>query len=50
MSKGHGVALLPIFPLPYLTSSLAHLIDTGPKLEGNTLHSKASFLECTSIL
>ena len=29
---------------------LNHLIATGPKLEGNTLHIKASFLECTAIL
>ena len=27
-----------------------HLITTGPKLEGNTLHIKASFLKCTAIL
>ena len=27
-----------------------HLIATGPKLNGNTLHIKASFLEWTSIL
>ena len=27
-----------------------HLIATGPKLEGNTLHVKASLLECTAIL
>ena len=28
---------------------LNHLIATGPKLEGNTLHTKASFLECIVI-
>ena len=27
-----------------------HLIAIGPKLDGNTLHIKASFLEWTSIL
>ena len=27
-----------------------HLIAIGPKLDGNTLHIKASFLECTAIL
>ena len=27
-----------------------HIMATGPKLEGNTLHNKASFLECTAIL
>jgi len=27
-----------------------HLITTGPKLDGNTFHIKASFLECTTIL
>ena len=27
-----------------------HLMAMGPKLEGNTLHIKALFLECTSIL
>ena len=27
-----------------------HLIATGPKLDGNTLHIKASFLEWTAIL
>ena len=27
-----------------------HLMATGPKLEGNTLNIKASFLECTTIL
>ena len=27
-----------------------HLITTGPKLDGNTLHIKDSFLECTTIL
>ena len=27
-----------------------HLIAIGPKLEGNTLHIKVSFLECTTIL
>ena len=27
-----------------------HLIATGPKLDGNTLHIKASFLECTTII
>ena len=27
-----------------------HLIAMRPKLEGNTLHVKASFLECTTIL
>jgi len=27
-----------------------HLITTGSKLDGNTLHIKASFLECTVIL
>ena len=27
-----------------------HLIVTGSKLDGNTLHIKASFLECTAIL
>ena len=27
-----------------------HLIATGPKLDGNTLHIKASFLKCTAIL
>ena len=27
-----------------------HLIATGSKLDGNTLHIKASLLECTSIL
>ena len=26
-----------------------HLIATDPKLDGNTLHIKASFLECTII-
>ena len=26
-----------------------HLIATGPKLDGNTLHIKASFLECITI-
>uniref|UniRef100_A0A7N2MQC4 Uncharacterized protein n=1 Tax=Quercus lobata TaxID=97700 RepID=A0A7N2MQC4_QUELO len=27
-----------------------HLIATGPKLDGNTVHIKASFLEWTTIL
>ena len=27
-----------------------HLIATGLNLDGNTLHIKASFLECTAIL
>ena len=27
-----------------------HLMDMGPKLEGNILHIKASFLECIAIL
>ena len=27
-----------------------HLIATGLKLDGNTLHIKVSFLECTTIL
>ena len=27
-----------------------HRIATGPKLNGNTLHIKVSFLECTTIL
>ena len=27
-----------------------HLIATGPKLDGNTLHIKALFLECIAIL
>ena len=27
-----------------------HLITTSPKLDGNTLHIKGSFLECTTIL
>ena len=27
-----------------------HLIAIGPKLEGKTLHIRASFLECTAIL
>jgi len=27
-----------------------HLITTGPRLDGNILHIKASFLECTAIL
>ena len=27
-----------------------HLMATGSKLEGNTLHIKASFLECIAIL
>ena len=27
-----------------------HLITTGPKVDGNTLHIKDSFLECTTIL
>jgi len=27
-----------------------YLIATGPKLDGNTLHMKASFLECIAIL
>ena len=34
-------------PAPKL---LNHLMATGPKMEGNTLHIKASFLECTTIL
>ena len=29
---------------------LNHLIAIGPKLDGNTMHIKASFLECTTIL
>ena len=29
---------------------LNHLIAIGPKLDGNTLHIKGSFLECTAIL
>ena len=29
---------------------LNHLIATGPKLDENTLHIRASFLECTAIL
>ena len=29
---------------------LNHLIATGPKLDGNTLHIKGLFLECTAIL
>ena len=29
---------------------LNHLIAIGPKLDGNTLHIKVSFLECTDIL
>ena len=29
---------------------LNHLIAIGPKMDGNTLHIKASFLECTDIL
>ena len=29
---------------------LNHLIATGPKLDGNTLHIKGLFLECMAIL
>ena len=34
-------------PTPKLSN---HLMATGPKLEGKTLHIEASFLEYTTIL
>ena len=61
-SKGQGILLQVIkqalnarvsflkeFIEPSLRS-LNHLIAIGLKLDGNTLHIKASFLECTVIL
>ena len=61
-SKGRGTLLHVIKRDPNaLVSSLKesmepaprpsnHLIATGPKLDGNTLHIKASFMECMAIL
>ena len=61
-SKGRGILLQVIKQAPNAQVSflkefiepslrpLNHLIATSPKLDGNTLHIKASFLECTVIL
>ena len=32
------------------SQAIIHLMATGPKLDGNTLHIKASFVEWTVIL
>ena len=61
-SKGRGTLLQvmkrdPIARVSSLKESmepapraLNHLIATSPKLDGNILHIKASFLKCTTIL
>ena len=61
-SKGRGILLHVIKLEPNARVSslkesmesalrpLNHLIATGPKLDGNTLHIKASSLEWTAIL
>ena len=36
--------------IEFVLKPLNHLIATGPKLDGKTLHIKASFLEWTAIL
>ena len=61
-SKGRGILLHVIKwdlnarenslkePIELAPRPLNHLIAIGPKLDGNTLHIKALFLECTAIL